>query len=155
MKRSHKAIPALLLTLVMVLSLAGCSSALGGKLQEEQAIALVQGNIDEIYLGKFDEDYMEAVGSTEADCQANYENGLDLEAQFFANYFGIEYFTDDIREKVIALYRDIYSHSSYTVGSASKLDDNTIVVKMDVQPIDLFVQVTDTFQDDMADFYAQ
>ncbi|MBE6940293.1 MAG: hypothetical protein E7457_05695 [Ruminococcaceae bacterium] len=155
MKHMCKRISAFFLALSLALGLCGCSAALGDRLLEQQAIALVQGNVDELYLGKFSEEYMESVGSTEEECLANYKDGLAIEAEYFAGYFGIEYLTDEIEKAIISLYHDIYSHSSYTVGSASKLDDNTVVVKMEVQPIDLFVQVLETFQEDMADFYAQ
>lgn len=153
MRKMKKGI-ALLLALLMVLSLCACS-AVADKFNETRMTALVQGNLDELYLGKFDPDYLESINSTEEDAKAYYEDGLAAEADFFAYYFGIEYFTDDLRAEVIDLYRQIYSHSSYTIGAASRLDENTIVVKVDIQPIDLFTQVHEGFESYMADFYAK
>jgi len=46
---------ALLMALVMLMSLTACSG-LVDKATELQMAALVQGNIDELYLGKFDAD---------------------------------------------------------------------------------------------------
>lgn len=152
--KQMKKLLALALAALMILSLTACSG-LVDKATELQMAALVQGNIDELYLGKFDADYLKSVNSTEEEAKAYYEDGLATEAEYFAYYFGIEFFTDDLKAELMDLYREIYSHSSYTVGAASTLDDTTVVVKVDVQPIDIFVQVVDGFEAYAADFYAK
>lgn len=145
---------ALALAALMILSLTACSG-LTDKATELQMTALVQGNIDELYLGKFDADYLKSVNSTEEEAKTFYEEGLAAEAEYFAYYFGIEFLTDDLKTRLMDLYREIYSHSSYTVGAASTLDETTVVVKVDVQPIDIFVQVLDSIEDHVADFHAK
>lgn len=142
------------LAALMLLSLTACSG-LTDALVEESATILVQGNLDVLYLGKVTDEYLESTVSTKEECLQLYEEGLGMEADFFASYFGIEYFTDDLRNKVIDLYRDIYSHSNFTVGAASCVDDTTTVVMLEVQPIDLFVQLTDQAETLLADFYAK
>lgn len=150
MKQLRRAL-ACLLAMLMIVSATACGvvdSAL-----EESMANLVQGNLDCIYLGKVTKDYAESVDSTVEECLADYEAGLEVEAQYFANYFDIEYYTDDIKAKLIDLYREIYSYSNFTVGAASRLDDSTIVVKVDVKPIDIFAQLTDQSDVLLADFY--
>lgn len=149
-----KKLAALALAALMLLSMSACSAVVD-KATELQMANLVQGNMDELYLGKFDPKYLESVNSTAEEAKAYYEDGLAAEADFFAYYFGIEYFTDDLKAEVIDLYREIYSHSNYTVGAASRLDENTVVVKVDIQPIDVFAQMTEDYEDYMADFYAK
>ena len=153
MKTIRRLLACLLATL-MLLSLTACSG-LTDVLVEESVTTLVQGNLDVLYLGKVTDDYLESTVSTKEECLQLYEEGLGMEADFFASYFGIEYFTDELRNKVIDLYRDIYSHSNYTVGAASRVDDTTAVVMLEVQPIDLFVQLTDQAETLLADFYAK
>ncbi|MBR5217334.1 MAG: hypothetical protein IKV68_03130 [Oscillospiraceae bacterium] len=150
MKQLRRILVCLLVALVIA-STTACSivdSAL-----EDSMANLVQGNLDCIYLGKVTKDYAESVNSTVDECLADYKTGLEMEAEYFANYFDIEYYTDDVKTKLIDLYREIYSHSSFTVGAASRLDDTIIVVKVDIKPIDIFAQLTDQSDVLLADFY--
>lgn len=139
---------ALLLALVLMLSLAAC----GGGFAEDVTL-LVRGNLDELYLGSFDPDYMKLVGATEEECQASYEDGMGVEADFFAYYFGIE-LTEEQRNEVIEMYKEIYAKSSYTVSTAEKEDDNTYRVKVEIQPIDLFVLVDEVWDETVDNFNA-
>ena len=41
------------------------------------------------------------------------------------------------------MYRQICTHSKYTVDSASQMDEHTYSVKVTVEPIDIFHQVAD------------
>lgn len=125
----------------------------GGKDFAKSVTILVQGNVDELYLGKFNKDYMDLIGTTEAECEQNYLDGLETEAEYFAYYFDIEYMSDQLKADIIDLYKEIYSHSRYTVGDASKLDDDTYAVKMDIYPIDVMDQVTDAIYDGAMDWF--
>lgn len=149
-----KKVLALALAAAMALSLCACSAVLN-KLNEERMIALVQGNLDELYLGKFDEDYLASVSSTPEDAQLYYEDGLSSRAELFEYFFGIEFPTDEMHKEITELCRQIYSNAKYTVGAASQLDENTVVVKVDVDPIDIYVQMVDDIEAEMADFYAK
>jgi len=91
--------------------------------------------------------------TTPEECEANYLSGIEVEADFFIYYFEIEYPSDEFRNEVIEFYKEIYSHSNYTVGSASKLDDNTYAVKLNVQPIDIIDQVMTDWDAGMAPFW--
>lgn len=131
MKRT-KPLLALALAAVMALSLAGC-----GTLMTDSVGALVQGNLDELYLGQYNEDFLQLVDITEAEAEQNYLDGLDVEAQFFAQYFLIENLTDDIKAEIVDLYKEIYSHSRYEVGEATEVDEDTYGVPVTIYPIDI------------------
>ncbi len=150
MKRMKRSI-ALCLVLVMALTLTAC----GGGVTAKDATALVQGNLDEIYLGKFDPEYLELVDITEADARETYEEGLEVEAEVFAYYFDISNMTDEIKAEIIDLYKEIYAWSKYTVGEASKLDESTYAVKVVVSPLDIFVLVDEAFDEAMEPFYTK
>lgn len=146
--KSVQRVLALVLALVLMLSLAAC----GGGFADDVTL-LVRGNLDELYLGSFDADYMKLVGATEEECLASYEDGMGVEADFFAYYFGID-LTEEQRDEVIEMYKEIYAKSSYTVNPAEKEDDNTYRVKVDIQPIDLFVLVDEVWEETVDEFNA-
>lgn len=150
MKRMKRSI-ALCLVLVMALTLTAC----GGGVTAKDATALVQGNLDEIYLGKFDPEYLKLVDITEADARETYEEGLEVEAEVFAYYFDISNMTDEIKAEIIDLYKEIYAWSKYTVGEASKLDESTYAVTVVVSPLDIFVLVDEAFDEAMEPFYTK
>ena len=137
MKKLKKVL-AFALVLALALSLAGC-----GTLMTDSMKLLVQGNLDVVYLGKFSEEYMELTDSTEAELEANYLDGLDFQADYFAQYFQIDNLTDEIKAQIVELYKEIFSHSRYEVGEASKVDDSTYGVKLTVYPIDVMQRVID------------
>ena len=137
MKKLKKVL-AFALVLALALSLAGC-----GTLMTDSMKLLVQGNLDVVYLGKFSEEYMELTDSTEAELEANYIDGLDFQADYFAQYFQIDNLTDEIKAQIVELYKEIFSHSRYEVGEASKVDDSTYGVKLTVYPIDVMQRVID------------
>ena len=154
MKTIWERIDAAGLALTLALPLAACGeSGSSGKVNEEKATALVQGNLDEIYLGKFDPDYLELVDITENEAEETYLEGLEVEAETFMYYFNIEYPTDELKEEIIELYKKIYATSKYTVNPATKLDDNTFAVKVEVEPINIFELVNEDFDERMESLY--
>ena len=157
----RKCLLALALAASMILGLTGCGSiqnlaeelVLGGS-NEEFAQKLVQGNLDEIYLGQFDEEYLEMVDISIVDAKKDYLDGIDVEAEFFANYWGIvvaeydEYYADlndDFKNTVSEMYQEIYSHSKYEVHDAVKQDDSTYSVKVVIYPIDIMEQAANAY----------
>ena len=135
MKKAKRAL-ALAAALVLALSLAGC-----GTLMTDSVKTLVQGNMDELYLGKYDEAYLELVDSTAEESEQNYLGGLEYEAEYFAQYFNVENLTDEIKAEIVELYKEIYSHSKYEVGEASKVDETTYGVKVTIYPLDVIQKV--------------
>ena len=140
---------ALCLVLVMALTLTAC----GGGVTASDAKDLVQGNLDEIYLGKFDPEYLKLVDITEEEARQTYEEGLEVEAEMFAYYFDIYNMTDELKEEIIELYQEVYAQSKYTVGEASKLDESTFAVKVQVSPLDIFELVVDASEEALQPFF--
>lgn len=142
----------LLLTLAIIFSLAAC----GGLSSFENDVAtLVQGDLDALYLGRVNEDYLDLVSGTKEECEQAYQAGLEAEAEYLAYYFDIEILDDELKAELVALLQAIYSHTRFTVGAVSKLDDSTYAVKLNVAPINIIEQATENFDEDMADFYAK
>lgn len=84
MKKFTTCVLAAVLAIGMLLS-TGCSLFS----DEGRVTDLVQGNLDHVYLGKYDENYLSLVESTEEEAETEYQAGLRYEAEYFAYYFGI------------------------------------------------------------------
>lgn len=153
---TYKRMLAVILAAVLALGLIACGATEpqdDEPSMEELTALLVQGNLDEIYLGKASEEYLNLIGSTEEEARETYEDGLSYEAEYFADYFDIDILSDPIKAQIIDLYREIYSHVRYTVGNVSKLDDNTYVVKVEVEPINVMELATDSEDEVTASFF--
>lgn len=151
MKSIGKKLIVLTLALCTMFCLAACGAS-----GEEDATALVQGNIDVIYQGKYDEDYLESVNSTKTEAEKDYLDGIEIEAEYFANYWGIvdasygESYSDldeSLRNEIVELYKEIYSHSKYEVQDAVKQDDGSYTVKVLVDPIDIMDQADKLYEE--------
>ena len=145
------------LLLATIICSIACLSACSGGYTEEDCIAQVKGNIDEIYLGIFEADYLESVGITEAEAKKCYLEGIKAEAEYFANYWGIvdydynETYADlnqDLKAEIIALYKEIYNHTKYEVVSAKELDDGSFSVKITVDPINIMETAMNLYVND-------
>lgn len=130
----------LLLVIVTAISLCACG-ALGGN----SIKTLVQGNLDSLYKGQITNEYLKVVDATEEEVNQDYLDGLDVEAEFFCNYFGLvdpEYdetyddVSDEIKAEIIEMYKEIYTKSSYTVGDPVEKDDY-YEVPLTIEPIDI------------------
>ena len=135
---------------VLMLTLTACGSInlnFGG--QEARMQAYVQGYLDLTYKGQLNQDYMKEMDLTEEEAQERYEQGIQVEVDFFENIVGIiDYPTDEINQRLMELYKEIYSHSDYTVVSSNKLESGNYVVEVTVRPIDIMTNFTpDDFQE--------
>ncbi len=141
MKKMKKAV-LVLLSVVLVLSLAACSTVAGLLGDESDRMATyIQGYLDMTYKGQFNEDYMEELSLTEEDMQERYENGLLVEAQFFENAIGlIEYPTEESTQRLVDLYARIYSYSDYTVESSTMMESGNYAVEVSFRPIDIMTR---------------
>ena len=154
MKTRLKKITAIAMVLAAIVILSSCS--FGGaseKMTASSVTELVQGNLDEIYLGEFDDDYLDMVDITRDEAEEVYITGLEAEAERFASFFAIEYMTDDIKEQIVDLLKEIYSHASYTVEEASKLDDTTYAVRVLLEPLDIFQLAYDSYEEALEPLY--
>ena len=145
MKRGMKKVLALVLGAVMCLGvLTGCSKF--------EADALVKGNLDLIYLNTYTAEYLESVSLTPEEADAQYEDGIAVEVDYFTTYFEInmEYCSADIEQQIVELYHKIYDCSKYEVGEVSKSGD-TFLVQLTVYPIDIMEKV---YNEDLEGFLA-
>ena len=138
----RKAFAALLLLPALLLPLSAC-----GGMSDDTAMAYIQGILDQNYLGKADDQFLSIVDTDEAEVAEIYEGSLETEAEFFLGSFvesQLDQETlDTLTAELVEMYRQIYTHSKYTVDSASQMDEHTYSVKVTVEPIDIFHQVAD------------
>lgn len=144
MKRMRKMKKALLilLSLTLMLSLAGCSAIMGMLGDESDRMSdYVQGYLDLTYKGQFNEEYMDELDLTEEEAKEMYEQGLLVEAQFFENAIGlIEYPTEESTQRLVDLYARIYSYSDYTVESSTMMESGNYAVEVSFRPIDIMTR---------------
>lgn len=129
--------------------LCGCSSlSLNLGNESDRMKNYVQGYLDLTYKGQFNDDYLQELDLTEEEAQERYEQGIQVEVEFFQNAIGIfDYPTEEITQKLTEMYKEIYSHSDYTVVSSNKMDSGNYVVEVTVRPIDIMTNFTsDDFQ---------
>lgn len=146
MKKTGKILAAVGLVLAMSLPLTACntltaglSDLTGGTIDGK---AYMQGQMDEMYLGKFDPDYLEMVSITEEEAQETYDSNAETESEAFISAYGIEYPTDEFRTRLAGLYKQIYAKADYTVVSAAEQEDGSYSVKVTVRPLDI-IQLVD------------
>lgn len=148
---------ALGMALVLALPLAGCKGGtVGGGVTEFDAEVFVDGFIKQNYLGEYDPDYLELVGVTAEEAQDAYNDGIDNEVNFFLYYlYNIEYPSEEYITQLRQLYKEIYSHTKYTIVSVDALSDGSFAVKVDVEPIDIVQQVDSDWDKNMEEFFEQ
>lgn len=124
--------------------LCGCGSIslnLGG--ESDRMKNYVQGHLDLTYKGQANEDFLRELDLTEEEAMERYEQGIQVETEFFQSAIGLfDYPTEAVKEQLTEMYKQIYSHSEYTVVSANKMDSGNYVVEVTVSPIDVMTQVT-------------
>lgn len=136
MRKMLKKSGAFLCALLMLMSLFGCQSTREQENTPFDAKLYVEGRLREAYQGTASAEYLEMVGETEAESQSIYENSLNLEAQVFAYLYSIEY-PNDHYSALIELYREIFKHAEFEVVAANYEEDGTILVQVDIAPIDI------------------
>lgn len=125
--------------------LSGCGGLFSAK-------ALVQGNLDLVYLNQYTDEYLKSVNLTAEEAAEQYEAGIAVEVGYFVEYFNIELdlCDDSIEPQITELYHEIYDHSKYEVGEETKNDDYYLV-ELTVYPIDIMQKVV---EEDAEDFVA-
>lgn len=124
-----------LCVLLLVCTLTGC-------LSNFDAQAYVQGNMDVVYLNKISEEYLETVTNTKEELESIYQQGIEVEAEYFTSYFEIdlENAPEDTMDKIVELYKKIYAHSKYEIGEAEKSGDDYLV-NVTVYPMDIMQKI--------------
>lgn len=165
MKRGKK-LAAAALALALTVSLAGCVRAEDDSITAEEAAGLVQCNLDLLYRGTYDTEYLEKVNCTEEEAKASYDNNMEVEANYLLYYYraatyghstgnSYTYMTDEQRETAISLCRDIYNKIRYTVGEAKELEDGSFEVTVAYAPLDIHEQVDQDWVEFEKDFVSR
>ncbi len=162
--KNAKRILCVLLAAALLLCLAACGkekdgqeggSARGAASGQQDASTLVKARLDGIYLGQASpEDTALLTGGQEA-LEAAREDNLNVNVEYFARTFGIENLTEELRSTLKDLYKEIFSHAKYTVGTPEQMDETTWAVPVEVQPIDLVEQMKAAQDEWMAPYYAK
>lgn len=119
-----------------------------------QAKALVQGKLDELYAGRFDQEYLSLRGIGEEESREAFQTNLSEQAAYFAIYFDIDNLTDELAEEIAELWTEIYGMARYTVGEVEAVGDGkTFAVSVTVEPMDLIRQMTERQEDALAPYY--
>lgn len=141
------------LVLVMVMAVGGCS-VLTDMVGTSRITKLVQGNIDAIYKGIYSPEYLDIVNDTEEQAEQDYRDALDVEAEYFAYYWGIldadleEQYEDldaDFRAELAQMYQEIYRHARYTVNDAVAQKDGSYTVQVYIEPMDIMEQAYELY----------
>ena len=141
-----KRIAAAVLALCALLALTACGGLqekVESKLWETAAPILVQGNMDLLYKGVCDENYLKLVNSTQEDCLPYYEENMALQAQAIMAAFEINDVNNNQADRFIDIMKQVYAKADYTIGAASQVDDSHFLVDVTVTPLNFPAQVYD------------
>ena len=147
MKKQWKRVAALAAGTALALSLSACGAT------KFDAAGYVEGLLRVTYLCENDATYMELVDIDEAEVQDTYNNNIEVETENFLYVFDIEYPTDEMREQVQEICKEIYSHAKFEVVSAAEQSDGSFSVKVNIEPIDTMQLAMDKWDETMAGFY--
>lgn len=127
--------------------IADMQATLTGELTTDEARQLMQGNLDALFRNEITQDYMDLVGETEDALHDAYYEGLDVEAEVFENYFAIEYDNEEIREKIIYFYDQVYPKTDFTLGDVTRDDDGNFVCTVTIRPLNIIQLTADALSD--------
>ena len=125
---------------VLTLSLASCDSIGDNMIKDSQTY--IQGVLDKLYKGQYNQEYMDLIDLTESEAQEEHDDWLDQDADIFCNYFSIDNDSEEFRAQVIELYESLYDLSKYTVKGSTKLDSGAYAVEVEVEPMNIMDLVT-------------
>ena len=108
---------------VLALSLTACGSiSLNLGSEKSRMEGYVQGYLDLTYLGKLNKDYQTEMELSEEEAQQQYEEGIQVEVEFFESGIGlIDYPTEEITQRLTELYKEIY-HEDMDESLKMRLD---------------------------------
>lgn len=136
---------AVLTAIIMSLVLTACSGGF-------DASKYVDSVLRNIYLGD-SAGYMELVDITAEEAADEYEQGIEVEADFFLQYYGLDSVSDDVYQQIVDMYKEIYQHSKFEVKEAVKNGDD-YNVEVIISPIDVIVNSEDAITDAVNEFVA-
>lgn len=132
-----KRILSAVLAALMIIVLAGCGTKF-------DASGYVQSMLDTWYKGDY-EKYMELTGATQAEAEEAHKSNLDVESDFFANYFYIEHMSDETKQKIMDMYELIYDKAKYEVKEANETKEGGFTVEVLIYPINIMTLIEDDY----------
>ena len=152
-----KKIRLLLLLFCLLVTCSGCTvlSLLGGGLQnytKEDALLMVKGNLDSMYLDQHDPEYLAFCETTEEEAHQDYEDGIAYEVEYLFSYFEIEpqMISMEQYERAVQLYHKIYDRIKYEIGECIRAEDR-FLVSVTVYPIDIIQRAAEKDYDKILD----
>ena len=131
----------LILAFTLTLSVLVGYNTLNSGWTHEDAGRFIQANLDSLYLNKHD-DVIELSETTEEEAIEAYYTGVDIEADFFANYFEIDLeLLPEAKEEIVSFLDKVYSYSNYEITETNNIGKDNFLVKVSVKPIDVIVQI--------------
>ena len=140
-----KKMAAAVVAMVTALALTACAGGF-------DASKYVQGVLNNIYLGD-SAAYMEMVDITAEEAKEEYEQGVEVEADFFLQYYGLDTVSDEVYQEIVDMYHQIYSKSKFEVKEAVKNGDD-FNVEVVISPIDVIVNSEDAISAAVDEFIA-
>lgn len=124
--------------LSLLLILTGCSG-----FSPEDATNFTQWSLDATYLGEFAEEYLEVFNTTTEAETDLYLEGIAMEIDYFIAMYTIEDATEDDIARLTEFYKELYSHSKFTVGASVEVPDteNTFALEVVIEPIMIFDKI--------------
>lgn len=130
----------LALAAALCLSATGCSTS-ASQISRHNAAIYVQGVLDETYTGAPREAYLTLMDRTAQQAEEVFTKNLSAEyTQRLVLRFELEdqYVSRSLREDFLALLDTVYAKSSYTVKTATPLDNGRYCVELSVTPVTFF-----------------
>ena len=148
--KQNKIVAIALLCAALVL-VAGC----GRSEEPDVPQAYVLGILDTLYLGEVSGDLLALTGTEDASVlTAEYENGLAVEADYFAHFFATGDLSEDAAALVMEFYRDLYRLARYEAAPSFEAGESGVAgnaeggkmlytVDVTVEPLDAVLRFVD------------
>lgn len=130
------------LMIVMAAILSGCTTF--------DACAYMQAILDVSYKNQT-ENYMEITGATQEEADAIFQKNLDATMHEFST----TELPEDLEEDYRLLFEDTVKQVKYTVGEASEGENHSYTVEVAVEPILLFDDTYEEFQDKTEEYASE
>lgn len=101
-----------------------------------QISAYVRGTLDSVYLNKNSAEYLEMIGGTAEECEAEYKQYIANEVEYFKSCMDIDEVSEGTYQRMMKIFETLYSNSKYEVGEVTKSSDR-FLVSVTVYPIDV------------------
>lgn len=134
-RRSGCVCVAFILAASMMFALTGCGKSF-------DASRYVKGCLDASTKGIFT-DYCDMTNSTEEEVKKEYETRMNTELESMTGSITM---TDEMRQRYLSIYKQIYSKCKYEVGEAKEGKDQSYTVPVKISRLNIFKSVLDETQ---------